>query len=137
MVKDVTMQRARTYRTRATDLLSAFLLCLAAILAGTYTPLSTAAPSLASSPAPATGGIDARDQRSSPTTPERPFVAGEWRIAKAALTQGEGKSKAALPPASASLPVPASGPEHETSPRRAQLSPRFHGYGARAPPASS
>lgn len=122
---------------RATDFLSALFLCLAAILAGAHAPLTGAAPSVASPPASGTGNVDARDQQSSPTNPKRPFIAAEWRIGKAALVQGEGKSKVALLPTGPSLPDLASGREHGASVHRVELSALFRGYGARAPPVSS
>ncbi|MGO4831881.1 hypothetical protein AB4144_06220, partial [Rhizobiaceae sp. 2RAB30] len=136
VVKDVAMQRARTNRTRATDFLSAFFLCVAAMLAGGYGPFSDEVRPTASTSAPGSRGADSADPQSSPTTPRRPFIAAEWRITKAALAQGEGSSKAALAPAVPSLPDAAPSTAHEALARRALLPASFHDYGARAPPSS-
>lgn len=131
------MQRARTYRTQAAEFLSALFLCLAAIVAGSFEPLDAATASVSSSAAPVTGGVDARDQQSSPITPKRPFVVADWRTAKAAVTQADGKSKAALPPVGPGVPDLLPATEHDAPARRVALSSPFLAYAARAPPASS
>lgn len=136
MIKDAVMERTRTYGSKATGFLSAFFLCLAAVLAGAYGPLTAVEPTVSASSA-RTGGVDSRDQQSSPTTSKRPFVAVEWRNAKAVLAQGEGKSKAALPPAGPSVPDLGRGLAPDEYVERAELCQRFDGYGARAPPAFS
>lgn len=136
VIKDVAMQKARTYKTRATDFLSALLLCLAAMLAGGYGAFSDDIRPTASTSAPGSRGADSADPQSSPTTPRRPFIAAEWRITKAALAQGDGKPKAALAPAVPSLPDLGPGPTHEALARRPTLAAAFHDYGARAPPTS-
>lgn len=128
------MQRARTYRTRATDFLSAFFLCVAALLAGAYTPLTDEVRTAASTQASGTRGADSTDQQSSPTIARRPFITAEWRVARAVLAQAEGDSKTALPPAVPSLPDVDPGVAHEPFALRAPSPASFHGYGARAPP---
>lgn len=136
VIKDVAMQRARTYRTSATDFLSAFFLCVAALLAGGYGPFSDEIRPTASTSVPGSRGADSADPQSSPTPPRRSFIVAEWRITKAALAQGDGSSKAALAPAVPSLPDIAPSATHEALARRAPLPASLHDYGARAPPTS-
>lgn len=131
------MQRTRTYRTQAAEFLSALFLCLAAIVAGSFEPLDATTASVSSSAAPATGGVDARDQQSSPIIPKRSFVAADWRTVKAAVTQEDGKPKAALPPVGSAVPDLLTAPERAAPVRRVALSPSFLAYAARAPPVSS
>ncbi|BCH25988.1 hypothetical protein [Mesorhizobium sp. L-8-3] len=136
MVKDIAMQRDRTYRTRATDFLSAFFLCVAALLAGAHTPLTDEVRAAASTQASGARGADSTDPQSSPTTARRPFITAEWRVTEASLPQVEGDTKTALPPAVALLPDVDPDVTREAFVLRAPNSSSFHNYGARAPPTS-
>ena len=129
------MTRLDTYWGRTTDLLSAFFLLLALLLAGGYGPLTaqvTAVPPASQSPTDAgTGG-----HRSAPVITKQQLLAGETRDIKTAPWD-DGKPKAFLPSGDPELQAPAAGANHAPLAAAFVASTAAPPYEARAPPAIS
>ena len=129
------MTRLNAYWGRTTDLLSAFFLLLALLLAGGYGPLTaqvTAVPPASQSPTDAgTGG-----HRSAPAITKQQLLAGETRDIKTAPWD-DGKPKAFLPSGGLELQAPAAG-ANQAPMAAAFVAPTAGSpYDARAPPAKS
>lgn len=129
------MKRPEAYQGRAAGILSAVLLCLIAAVAIVGGPFADRTPYAFLSKQP-TGGMSAEGQQTAPVIPKRPFASADWRVAKAA-PHHDGKSKVALPPASAGLLSPGAGGEEDGFASQEASLLRSHPYEARAPPATS
>ena len=130
------MHRIEAHATRTTGILSVVLLCLTAAFSLFCCPVADNTSS-ASWPKSATSGLDVPDQHTTPAIPRSQLVAIEWRTVEAAALQDDGKSKAALPPADASIPEHALQLPGDAHVVRSKLRSKTHGFYARAPPALS
>lgn len=128
-----TMTRLNAYKGKATDMLSAFLLLLAVLLAGGTGPLQAPV-----GPAPPQSSADAGtgSHRSAPVVSKQQLLASEARDLKAAPWD-DGKPKAFLRARGLDLAAPLAGPGAAPQDGSLLASASASGFDARAPPAKS
>lgn len=128
------MQQTGRRSTAITDILSAVLLWLSAVLAMVNGPLGSGAPG---SPPQAgqSRAIGERDPAPAPVESKRTTVAMEAQAAAGPSVQDDGKAKAALAPAALRLPSPSRESIRLAAPPRGSHASAGRAYGARAPPA--
>jgi hypothetical protein len=130
------MTRLNTYLGRTTDMLSAFFLLLAVMLAGGYGPLTAqVAPAETGSQSSPTD-LGAGGHRSVPFVSKQQMLAGEARDLKAA-TLDDGKPKAFVTAKSLELISVAAGAAQAPQTTDSGASVAASPYEARAPPARS
>ncbi|MGI6851650.1 hypothetical protein [Mesorhizobium sp. 1B3] len=112
------------------DILSAFLLCLGAVLAG-----AQAAPNSGFVSPEAASAAKIAGQRSSPVVPKRSFIFVSSAAAKATVVASAGGTDLALPPREIRLPENAAGAFRASARRSTRSKEARHAYDACAPPA--
>lgn len=129
------MQQTKAYRSLATGMLPAMLLCLSVMFAMVGGSLVDSMPLASVATEPAPGQMDVRGRHTGPAIPERTFVVVDWRSAKAMPQHDDGKS-AIIPSRIETLAMAIARPRADLF-LRTDVSPSGPTYGARAPPAIS
>ena len=129
------MQQTKAYRSLATGMLPAMLLCLAVMLAMVGGSLVDSMPVASAATEPVPGQMDVRGRHTGPAIPERTFVVVDWRSAKALPQHDDGKS--ALIPSRVDTPEAAISRPRSELVLHADIQSSTLIYSARAPPAFS
>lgn len=122
--------------SRFTGIVSAVLLCFAALLAAAHGPLASGNLLRIAAPAPATGGMGVADQRSAPIVHKRSFIVVSSKPDKLTILKDSGGGPAALVPDEITLPEYPFGVPDVRCPSSAPAAGVNRGYDACAPPAS-
>ncbi len=129
-------RRPGIYRQKATDMLSAFFLLLAVLLAGGYGPLTAQAPLVADASKPSPTRLGTGSHRSAPGISKQQHLLSEVKDAKASAWD-DGKPKHYLAAQGVEVPQPSGGDEHAHKATFSKVAVSASPYDARAPPVFS